>query len=110
MFSFKRNNRENVRAMATADRQARRADRASLRDLEARIVAWDPVGLIGSGAPIDEYDCLVGPVAGGLRAGLSAEELAETLDRFIESHFGLKASGAAEFAADVIAWDASLRT
>jgi hypothetical protein len=95
--------------MPNADRNARRADREYLRELEARIVSWDPVGLIASGAPLDEYDCLVSPVAGGLRRGLSPEELAATLDRFILGHFGLQAQGTAAFAVEVIGWDHSQR-
>ncbi len=34
---------------------------AFIREVRARIWAWDPAGLVEAGVPEDEYDCLVGP-------------------------------------------------
>jgi hypothetical protein len=86
------------------DRERRR-NRAYIRAVADRIVEWDPIGLIGIGAPLDEYDCLIAPVLGGLKEGLSPRELAAALDSFIESHFEVEAAGTAEFAAAIVAWD-----
>jgi hypothetical protein len=95
--------------MGTRDDERRR-DRAYIRAVGDRIVDWDPIGLIALGAPSDEYHCLVGPVIGGLRQGLSPDELAAALDRFIDSHFAVNATGTAEFAIKIIAWDQGQRT
>jgi hypothetical protein len=80
--------------MANADKQARRADREYLRELEARIVSWDPVGLIASGAH---------------SMSTTASSIASTLDRFVVRHFGVQPSGTAAFAVEVIAWDGTQR-
>jgi hypothetical protein len=69
-----------------ADRH-RRETAQLVREIRARIWAWDPVGL--HGAPDDEYDCLIGPVTGGLREGLTPGVLAQRLGAFIGEHFGV---------------------
>jgi len=69
---------------------------------------WDPIGLLSLGFPDDEYDCLVGPLSGMLRQGLSAEALTTALDRQISDHFGVDAIGASAFATAALDWYRSL--
>lgn len=69
-----------------------------------RIWAWDPVRLVDLGVPDDEYDCLVGPVTGGLREGLSPAALSGRLEAFVRGHFGQVPQDAYEFANSIVNW------
>lgn len=82
----------------------RRAVRQVIREVRARIWAWDPVGLAEMGAPEDEYDCLVGPVTGALREGLSAEDMAARLRAHGTEHFSAQLGGTQAFSESLIAW------
>lgn len=65
----------------------------------------DPIGLIGTGAPTDEYDCLMGPLLRRLQAEHSIEEIAAFLDREMIEHFGVPdVAGHLPFAAKAQAW------
>jgi hypothetical protein len=58
----------------------------ALREL---LNTWDPIGIVPDGGPLDEYDCLVGPMLGRSERGADARELAEFLRRELDDHFGL---------------------
>lgn len=85
-------------------RKRRRADREHLRELYRRIVAWDPIGLIATGAPEDEYDCLLGPIATDLRDEVTPAHLAEVLRLRITSHFGVEPENTERFAVEITDW------
>ena len=74
-------------------------------DLRARVWAWDPVALVEHDPPEDEYDCLVTPISGWLRADISPEAMADRLREQVSKHFGTKApDDTLSFARAVIAW------
>jgi hypothetical protein len=58
----------------------------ALREL---LNTWDPIGIVPDGGPLDEYDCLIGPMLGRLERGADARELAEFLRLELDDHFGL---------------------
>jgi hypothetical protein len=78
-----------------------RARYGELRDL---VNAWDPVGLIADGAPVDEYDCLVGPVLRRLEANDSPSAIAEYLSATFDDHFGVPLQNPKRFAEQVVEW------
>ncbi len=43
-------------------RLSKEHSRKRWRELRDAVNEWDPVGLIELGAPVDEYECLVGPL------------------------------------------------
>jgi hypothetical protein len=90
--------------MTDQSERKRRAFNALIPDVRARISAWDPAGLTEVGAPDDEYDCLVGPVAAGLREGLSADALADQLRTVVLDDFGIEPKGTEAFAKDIVKW------
>lgn len=84
----------------TPDKQALRYHMAELRH---RMNLWDPLHLIASGAPPDEYDCLTGPLARLLHEGRTVEEIAAYLERELHDHFGAApAPGASRLFAEEI--------
>jgi hypothetical protein len=48
---------------------------------------WDPIG-VADISP-DEYDCMIGPLLGRLRAGAGLGEVKEYLWFELEDHFGV---------------------
>jgi hypothetical protein len=65
--------------------------REAHKELQALVDAWDPVGLLATGAPSEEYECLVWPLMQRLDGGAGAEELAHWLREDIVRHFGVPA-------------------
>jgi hypothetical protein len=65
---------------------------------------WDPLGLIGMGCPLDEYDCVVSDVLRALERGETADDLARNLATEIAQHFGSAPSDAGPFAKKAILW------
>ncbi len=59
---------------------------AQLNDL---LCEWDPIGVMGFGAPRDEYDCLIGPLLTMLQAGAATPDIASYLRKEMVEHFGL---------------------
>jgi hypothetical protein len=57
-------------------------------DLQTRLNSWDPLGLIEMGAPIDEYDCVLGPLMRRLESGDDPVSIAAFLDQEFVEHFG----------------------
>jgi hypothetical protein len=90
--------------MTEQSERKRQATSDFIREVRARIWTWDPAGLAEVGAPDDEYDCLVGPVTGGLREGLSPEALADRLRRFVLDDFAMEPNGTEAFASDLVEW------
>lgn len=82
-------------------RQQLRQRFSELRDL---VNAWDPVGLIASGARLDEYDCIVGPVLRRLEEHQSATMIAAYLSTEFNEHFGVPARDPEVFAEQAVAW------
>ena len=68
---------------------------------------WDPLGLIGMGCPLDEYDCVVGDVLRALERGQAADTLARSLAAEIIEHFGSAPSDVGPFAERAVLWDRS---
>jgi hypothetical protein len=76
-----------------------------IRELRARVWAWDPVALVDFGPPEDEYDCLVTPISGWLRADLTPEAMADRLQHELASHFGSSPpADTLDFATSVVVW------
>jgi hypothetical protein len=57
-------------------------------DLTRLVNDWDPVGLIGSGAPDDEYSCLTGQIISALYKGSTLDELTTIVKQELSDHFG----------------------
>jgi hypothetical protein len=75
------------------------------RELRDAVNNWDPVGLIASGAPVDEYECLVGPLMRMLEAGSGSEQIASYLNQDVPNHFGVsKPKGAQDFSNQIVGW------
>jgi hypothetical protein len=74
------------------------------KDLHHLIDAWDPVGLLKTGAPTDEYECLVGPILTRLERGEPSAQLATWLQAHIADHFGVPSTDARAFAEKACAW------
>jgi hypothetical protein len=49
---------------------------------------FDPCGLINSGAPIDEYDCLTNQLLSAIYSGKQRTEIKGLISREIIEHFG----------------------
>lgn len=58
-------------------------------ELRALVAEWDPLGLLGLGAPADEYDCLINPLMRLLDDGVTAEQVSAFLLREFSGHFGV---------------------
>ncbi|MCE3201002.1 hypothetical protein [Paenibacillus sonchi] len=56
---------------------------------EALVNAWDPVGLIGGGAPRDEYDCITVQLLELLDQGKNAAEIYQFILQELYEHFGM---------------------
>jgi hypothetical protein len=80
--------------------------RATMDQFRLLLNDWDPVGLIGLGAPEDEYECLVGPVLARLAAGQDVDQIANFLRQQLDGHFGANdvAADCGHFAHTATAW------
>ncbi|MNC27505.1 hypothetical protein D3C76_164020 [compost metagenome] len=56
---------------------------------EALVNAWDPIGLIGGGAPPDEYDCITVQLLELLDQGKNEAEIYEFIILELYDHFGM---------------------
>jgi hypothetical protein len=74
---------------------------SELRDI---VNEWDPVDLIADGAPVEEYDCLVGPVLRRLEEHQPASAIAEYLMEAFGDHFGVPLRDPGNCAQRAIAW------
>jgi hypothetical protein len=66
-------------------RQMRRQARA----LQVLLNDWDPLCVVTSGGPSDEYDCLVWPLMRLLQEGATPEALTEQLAAALHDDFGV---------------------
>ena len=81
--------------------------RTLTRGLQDLIDAWDPAGLLGAGAPPDEYHCLVTPILSHLERGDDSAKLTAWLHSHIADHFGVPSTDARDFAEKAVAWHAA---
>ena len=87
--------------MQGTKRKQQRTERDQLLTL---VNQWDPAGLIGAGAPRDEYAALVDQLF-ELLAGETAEaQVAAFLDSEVREQFGMAPPQAGQFAAKILAW------
>ena len=66
-------------------KQKHKADFATLTGL---VNSFDPCGLIGGGAPSDEYDCLTQQLLSSLYNNETRQEMKDLIIHEIEHHFG----------------------
>ena len=85
----------------------KREVRRRWREMTEMVNAWDPVGLISDGAPLDEYDCIVGDVMRGLERKDSPEQLATYLTAHIADHFGVQPRDPFPFVEQAVDWYAT---
>jgi cytochrome c-type biogenesis protein CcmH/NrfF len=60
------------------------------RELRARLMEWDPIGIAGVDEPWDEYDCLLSPIMHMLHDGASERQIGDWLMTELKDHFGLR--------------------
>ena len=63
------------------------------KELEELVNEWDPVHLIRSGAPKDEYDCLTTQLLSLLHSGANPENISFFVLKELEEHFGQSIDG-----------------
>jgi hypothetical protein len=73
-----------------ANPQNKERTRRLQRELRARLMEWDPIGVAGIDEAWDEYDCLLSPVMHMLHDGISGDQLGEWLMTELNNHFGLR--------------------
>jgi len=86
------------------DNRRRAQIRTQMRELTSLVIEWDPAALVSTGAPTDEYECLVGPLPSRLSEGRSPRELGEWLRVHVRDHFGSANPDTEEFARRVTDW------
>jgi len=64
------------------------ADKELARQLLYRIRRWDPLGFEAIGAPPDEYDSAVTPIATALRRSPDPDHVAAAAGAFLREHYG----------------------
>ena len=74
-----------------------------IEELRGLLNEWNP---IGGSLPPDEYDCLLKPLLGKLRAGCNEEFVERLLKDALDNHFGLSSAArqAKSFSKKVCAW------
>ena len=80
------------------------------------INTWDPIGLVGGGAPDDEYDCITVQLITLLEQGKSQNDIYEFIIHELDDHFSMGIDSIAndyrkqfikkhkEFSSDLIDW------
>ena len=86
------------------DKKERKAVRGQRDELLTLVNGWDPAGLLGAGAPRDEYDSFVDRLLGFLSRKASKDEVTEFLERELGDHFGVTPPDAAQFATKAVTW------
>jgi hypothetical protein len=71
--------------MDKAIKQKYKADFATIVEL---VNSFDPCGLIGGGAPSDEYDCLTQQLLSSVYSNKTRQEMKDLIIHEIEHHFG----------------------
>jgi hypothetical protein len=82
---------------------------ASRRELRTLLHGWDPIGVVASGYPGDEYEGLIDPLLTRLGHGAHARQLEEYLAHELRDHFGVEPDETvvAEFVRRVVDWQAT---
>ena len=77
-----------------------------MSEIRALLLDWDAIGVAGEPGCADEYDCMIGPLAGHLRDGANAAFLREWIARERVEHFGLNPDVGADagLAAALVVW------
>jgi GGDEF domain-containing protein len=78
--------------------------RAQREQLLTLVNSWDPAGLLGAGAPRDQYDFVIDQLLGLLSRRATKDEIAEFLEREVSARFGTKPPDAGQFATRAVAW------
>jgi hypothetical protein len=75
-----------------------------IEELRGLLLEWDPLGMAEVAS--DEYDCLLGPIIGKLRDGVSARGLGDFLEGELIHHFGVfpQPSRPRGFAQRLVTW------
>jgi hypothetical protein len=68
--------------------KGRREYEAAVEVIAKAVRAWDPYGLIETGAPLDEFDGEISRIAGSISAFKSAEDVAVVVSRVFVASFG----------------------
>ena len=87
--------------METKQRRAVREQRDQLLTL---VNNWDPIGLLGSGAPRNEYDRVIDKLLGMLSRSATRDEIARTLDADFAEHYGAKPKDVEAFVNRAVTW------
>lgn len=82
----------------------RKAIRGKREELLTLVNVWDPAGLLGAGAPRDEYRVVVDKLLAQLRHDAGREEVAEFLEREIFEQFAVEPKNVAQFATKAVTW------
>jgi hypothetical protein len=77
-----------------------------MREIRALLMEWDALGVADEPAAADEYDCMIGPLYGHLRAGADAAVLRDWIAHELVDHFGLQPHPSSDtaLAAALVAW------
>ena len=78
--------------------------RQQLRELRSLVMEWDPFGLVAEGAPVHEYECMVGPLLRHLHEKEGNSQIASFLSAELADHFGVPDIDATAFAARAVDW------
>jgi hypothetical protein len=70
--------------------KVRRDYEAAIEVVAAAIRAWDPYGLIETGAPLDEFDGEITRITANIRAFKSVEDVAVAISTVFEASFDLR--------------------
>jgi hypothetical protein len=86
--------------------QNKQRTRELQRELRARLMQWDPIGVAGADEAWDEYDCLLSPIMHMLHEGASSRRLTRWLMAELTDHFGLRSDRKREqeLAHDLVWW------
>jgi hypothetical protein len=93
-----------VDALRPMDKKERKSVRGQRDELLTLVNGWDPAGLIGAGAPRNEYDSLVDRLLGILSGKAGREEVAEFLGRELREHFEASPADTSQFATKAVTW------
>lgn len=87
--------------METTQRKAVREQRDQLLTL---VNNWDPIGLLQSGAPRDEYDRVIDKLLGMLSRSAPRDEIARSLEGDFVEHYGAKPKDLDGFVNRAVTW------
>ena len=88
------------------DPENKERTRVLQRELRARLLRWDPIGVAETPEAQDEYDCLISPLMHRLHEGASEKAITKWLVGEMTGHFGMSIDRKRErqLAHDVVEW------